>query len=134
MSRSKQKESAPVLHTSSMSDVSDGNGTRSLVAILPPGDDSDDDIDSPGGLGGSPVTESVPELREEMLHRLVRIARLEENRPRGRQTAVVAVKTYLELTEPKLRDAVIRMLGDEVKFEAWLRAELAALEARKIGG
>jgi len=48
----------------------------------------------PGGLGGesAPITESVPELREEMLHRLVRIARLEERRPRGRQTAVVAVK------------------------------------------
>jgi hypothetical protein len=40
----------------------------------------------------------------------------------------------LDATEPDVRKQILRLLdGDEHAFEAWLRAELAAIEARREG-
>lgn len=71
---------------------------------------------------------SDPEMRERAMWVLLDLAEDEVALPTAR---VGAAKTIVDITG-KPHDVIMRLLdGDEAALEAWLRAELAALETKR---
>jgi hypothetical protein len=92
-----------------------------------------------GGLGG----EEPIELRELALEMLIYLRGVVRSEPGGRQLStgvaaagrVLAHCEWYEERRLKPRETLLHVLnGDEAALEAWLRAELAAVEARKHTG